>query len=53
MLVEEAALIPIREVTQLIDDNTAVPQEILSTLQVKMKSFLSAIENVKPSSTLI
>ena len=53
MLVKEAALIPIREVTQLIDDNKAVPQEILSTLQVKMKNFLSAIENVKPSSTLI
>ena len=53
MLVKEAALIPIREITSSIVGNKKVPPETLIRLQIKMEHFISAIDNVKPSTTLI
>ncbi len=48
LLVKEAAMITIREIVPLIDDDKGVPTEMLNSLQITMKHFISALDNKMP-----
>ncbi len=49
LLAKEAALLAIREVLPTLDLEKSIPPEVLTSLTIRMKHFITALVNIQPS----